>query len=960
MPQIPPPPLPAGLATSAASRYEQCLEAAERDAVELPPLAELPGDAERVWACSEFVARSCIADPAMLADLLSSTDLANRYEVVGSTAATIAEACSDEAALALALRRLRRREMLRVAWRDIGALAGLEEILRDTSDLADAIVDAALGRLHGWQREKLGEPTSLADVPQRLVVLALGKLGAHELNFSSDIDLLFAFPEPGETVGGKREVSNEEFFTRLGQRLIHVLDHAGPGGIVYRVDMRLRPFGNSGPLVVSFDGLEHYYQTHGRDWERYAMIRARAVAGDIAEGEALLERLRPFVYRRYMDFSALESLREMKVLITTEIERKGLQDNVKLGPGGIREIEFTGQAFQMVRGGRQPELRDRRIENVLRILGKLDLMPGYAVAGLRDAYRFLRTVEHRLQQWQDQQTHMLPDDDEARERLAAGMRESNWPALARVVGRHRARVTAQFDQVFGAVDSGDSEEGSALNTLWNMGDEDQPRALAVLEEAGVQEPAGVWSEVQKLRNDARLLDKRSRERVKRLLPALVSLLGTRHEPLCTTQRVFAVLQSVARRSIYLALLTERPLALGQLVTLCSASPMIARDVGGHPLLLDELLDPRTLYHPLSRTELEADLDMRLASIAAGDTEQEMEALRQFQHANLLRVAAADVSHAMPLMVVSDHLTWLAEVVVERSFALARRDLVARHGEPRHTTPEGVREVAPFAVIAYGKMGGLELGYGSDLDLVFVHGSEGEEQHCDGEKQVDNAVFFGRLAQRMIHFLTTRTAGGRLYEVDSRLRPSGSAGLLVTSMRGLELYLRDEAWTWEHQALVRARIVAGSKSLGARFSALRRELLLQARDAEKLRAEVREMRERMRQELGSRDDAVFDIKQDPGGIADIEFMVQYGALRYAPELGSHLDFTDNIRLLEGFAANGLMSQADAQTLADAYRAYRARVHELALQENRPVVAAGEFAEQRETVGRIWHALMDDNT
>ena len=955
-----PPPLPPTLAEHAARRFRDCLAAANAAGIALPSrLDELPGDAERVWACSEFVAQACIAEPAMLGELLASGDLADALEQPGSGAAAVAAACESEDALALALRRLRRREMLRVAWRDIGGLATFEEVLRDTSDLADAIIDSSLARLHEWQVQSLGQPVAADGTPQRLVVLALGKLGAHELNFSSDVDLIFAFPEPGETTGGRRSVSNEEFFTRLGRRLIHLLDHSGEGGFVYRVDMRLRPFGASGPLAVSFDALEHYYQTHGRDWERYALIRARPVAGDITAGDALIERLRPFVYRRYLDFSALESLRDMKRMITEEIERKGLHQNVKLGPGGIREIEFTGQAFQMVRGGRQLELRDRRIENVLRILGQRGQLAEHAVSQLRAAYRFLRTVEHRLQQWADQQTHMLPTDESARERLAAGMQLADWLALERELLRHRGRVTAQFDQVFGAVDSGDASDDNALHTLWDMGEEELP-AIAVLEQSGLPDAAEVWPEVLKLRNDARRLDKRSQQRLKRLLPALLSVLAARRDPLTVSRRVFAVLGAIARRSIYLALLTERPMALAQLVKLCAASAMIARDVGRHPLLLDELLDPRTLYQPLSRSEMVADLDQRLSGVTPGDTEQEMEVLRQFQQANLLRVAAADVSQAMPLMIVSDHLTWLAEVVLERVFALAQRDLVARYGEPCHTLPDGARATAPFAVIAYGKMGGLELGYGSDLDLVFVHGSDGEAQHTDGDKQVDNAVFFGRLAQRIIHFVATRTPGGMLYEVDSRLRPSGSSGLLVTSIKGLEQYLADDAWTWEHQALVRARWVAGHTSLRERFAAIRREVLLRPRDPAGLRAEVREMRERMRGELSVSAADEFDLKQDPGGIADIEFMVQYGALRWAPQLGSHLDFTDNIRLLDGFAVNGLISERAAGTLADAYRAYRARVHALALQETRPVVAATEFAEQREAVGEAWRALMEDQS
>ena len=954
--------LPAALAGTARERY-----AALRESVgnTLPGLDELPGDAARVLACSEYVAHNCTRHPAMLRELLAGGDLRRPYDGSGagdyaSRAAAAIEASSDDAALMQALRTLKRREMVRIAWRDIGGLADFEETLRETSAFADAVLRESAEKLHQWLCNDVGEPRGNNANPQQLVVLALGKLGAGELNFSSDIDLIFCFPEAGSTAGGRKQLSNDEYFRRLGQRLIKVLSERTDAGFVFRVDMRLRPFGSSGPMALNFDAFEDYYQSHGRDWERYALIRARAVTGDRQSGEAILERLRPFVYRRYLDFGALESIREMKALITDEIERKGLHDNIKLGPGGIREIEFTGQAFQMVRGGRQPELRDGRILTVIKILGERRQLPEYAVQDLCEAYRFLRTTEHRLQQVADRQEHTLPGDAAGRSVLAAGMGFADWESFAPVLDHHRQRVNAQFSQVFGSeVETSDSDE--ALKSLWtgNMGAAD---AVSVLQAEGYCDAQEAWQHINRIRETyaLKLMDDSGRGRLARLIPDLLRAIASQPEPLATLQRVFHIIEAVARRSAYLALLAERPLALSQLVRLCAASPWIARQLGRHPVLLDELLDPRSLYAPLDQAALEADIDQRLSVVDDKDMEQEMEVLRQFKHANVLHVAAADVSRVMPLMVVSDHLTAIAEVSLRKVLALAWRDMAARYGEPRMGDGDNTHP-APFAIAAYGKLGGLELGYGSDLDIVLLHGSSGSHQRTDGEKFVDNAVFFARLGQRIIHYLTTATAEGTLYELDFRLRPAGAKGLLVNGVEALRDYLLTEAWTWEHQALVRARVVAGSPALQSRFAEIRRELLLMPRDPETLKREVREMRERMRRELGSgASDATgkFDLKQDAGGIADIEFMVQYAALRWAVRLGDYLDFTDNIRLLEGIADARLMETRDVELLTDAYRAYRARVHALALQEETTVKNDGDFDHYRQSVVAIWQALMED--
>ena len=932
---------------------------------ETPDPDAFPGDAVRVLACSDFVFSSCERYPSMLSELVSSGDLGAPYpaSVAGARgrpsmrerAERAAAAAGSIDALMADLRRLRRREMVRIAWRDIGGLADFEETVRDTSDLADAIVAASVDRLHEWQCADLGTPVGHGGEPQQLVVLALGKLGANELNFSSDIDLIFTFPENGQTEGGRRSVDNDRFFLQLGRKLVKVLGEPTADGFVYRVDMRLRPFGTQGPLVLSFDAFEEYYQTHGRDWERYALIRARAVSGDMVLAAELLERLRPFIYRRYIDFGTLQSLRSLKVVMEQEVARKGMEHSVKHGPGGIREIEFTAQAFQMVRGGRTPALRYRRLLTVLARLGELDLLPAHAVESLGAAYRFLRTAEHRLQQADDRQEHMLPLDEAARTRIAAGMGHASWEAFSERLDHHRRNVDEQFAQVFGEERETDAGAGGDPLDVLLATSTDEATGVAALEDAGFAAAREAWPIVARYRDTIALKtpDALGHERLARLMPDLLRAVAARSNATTALERVMAVVETVAKRSAYLALLAERPVALSQFVQLCAASPWIARLLGRHPVLFDELLDPRTLYEPLGPDELDRDIAERLTAIDDPDREFEMDCLRQSKQANVLRVAAADVSRRIPLMVVSDHLTEIAEAVLRAALAIAWRDITTRHGRPASMPRDAA--FPPYAVIAYGKLGGIELGYGSDLDLVFVHDDD-TSAATTGPKPIDLATFYARLTQRLIHVLTTMTPQGALYEVDPRLRPDGSKGVLVNTLDGLGGYLRDKAWTWEQQALVRARAVAGDPALGQRFARLRRDVLLRERDGDALRDDVRTMRERMRTELGSRHSDRFDLKQDPGGVADIEFMVQYGTLRWASRLGADLDFTDNIRLLDGFGRAGLMPEEDVTLLADAYRAYRGRIHELALQESGAVVDAGEFVEYREAVTALWNRLM----
>jgi len=936
---------------------EQVLEAAARARLELPPPARWPAGGARAVSASSFLADSFSARPELLGELLASGELERAHADAATLRRHVVDAlagAADKAELGARVRRLRRREMCRIAWRDLGGAAELAETLRDLSAFADAAIDECLRHLDRFQRARRGTPLDAAGHEQRMVVFALGKLGAEELNFSSDVDLIFAYPRDGETSGTRRAVSNHEYFVELGRALIETLQRRTADGFAFRVDMRLRPFGRAGPLAMSFASMEDYYQRHGRDWERYALIRMRPVAGDLAAGERLLGRLAPFVYRRYLDFGTLESLREMKAMIAAEVARRELDDHVKLGPGGIRELEFTVQAFQLVRGGRTPALRDRRVTRVLAELGARGLLPAFAVRALSEAYAFLRRVENRLQELADQQTHLLPRDGAARDRLARSMGFGDWSAFARTLGQHRGAVREQFDQVLGGEVS-DHPVDPAGSLLLDSQDRDGVRGL--LAELGFGEHAAAAAEqIHRLRDsiERRQMDETGGRRLRRLLPDLLRAVATTEAPLATLERVLQVVTNVLRRSTYLALLHERPITVSHFVHLCAASPWIAHQIAAQPQLLDELLDARTLYAPPQRAELEADLDERLAAAGDGDLERELAALRQFRHRQVLRVAAADIAGALALMKVSDHLTDIAEVALTRVVAMAWRDLARRHGVPRDRDGEPAR----FAIVAYGKLGGLELGYGSDLDLVFLHGASGAA--TDGERPVDAQVFYLRLAQRIVHYLTTATPDGVLYPVDTRLRPHGKDGMLACSLDSFERYQREEAWTWEHQALVRARAVAGSAALGADFAAARERLLRAPRDAERLRTEVREMRERMRAQLGSRGNvaARFDIKQDRGGIADIEFLVQYATLRDAERLGEHLRFTDNIRLMEGLEAAGVLAAAEAQVLNRAYKAYRARMHRLALQEHSGVVDGGEFAELRESVSRIWRARMEE--
>jgi glutamate-ammonia-ligase adenylyltransferase len=911
---------------------------------------ELP----RIAAGSEFVASALIQDPAALAwlargDGLRATAANDGYE----QAAGAAEPLEAKRLL----REWRRREMLRIAWRDIAGYADVTETLGCLSNLADCCVRAAASAAQQQLQPTFGSPRAGGELVP-FIVLGMGKLGGRELNFSSDIDLVFLYAAAGET-DGARGIDNAEYFNRLGRELIRLLDERTEDGFVFRVDMRLRPFGDSGPLVVSLASLEDYLQQHGRDWERYAWIKARPIVGAAAYLEANQEFVRPFVYRRYLDFGVFESLREMKALIAREVSRRDLEQHLKLGRGGIREVEFIVQSLQLVRGGSDRRLQSASLLDVLPLLTGSKLLSNASVEEMRNAYLALRKAENALQMIRDEQTHVIPGDELDRARLSSNMGAADWPAAISRIDAARNEVARQFDALLFASPDALNRSGEAPLS-WLASD-----AVKIDEElAGggfpAAEIAAVAAILEAYRHAApyRRLDEVGLRRLHLILGRLLKAAALRAEPAIVIERVLRVLEAIGTRSSYLALLTEQPAALERLIDVCAISGFLARQIADFPLLLDELIDAKAFEELPTRAGFALELRARTERLPADDPERQVEALRQFQKVAVFSVALADLTQRLPLMRVSDRLTDIAELIVQCCMDLAWQQMSLSYGVPS-CDDNGVSRPVRVAVAGYGKLGGLELGYGSDLDLVFLHDSTGDNQQTDGERPLDNGIFFLRLGQRIVHLLTMHSAAGRLYEVDMRLRPNGKGGFLMTGIEAFERYQHQDAWTWEHQALLRARAVGGDPALCERFEAARRRVLCTAVHRDTLRADVEQMRARMRRELSKAGAGQFDIKQDAGGIADIEFLVQYWVLAAASEHPELLTYSDNIRQLEGLARVGVLPGATAQWLTDTYIGYRTVLHHLSLEaQGERVVAAEPHAKTRAQVQRIWSETFQD--
>ncbi len=926
------------------------------------------------WMGSQFVAEQCIRFPNLLVDLLEDKHdgviCRENYRQALSSFST-SDTSPDEIGLGQILRQFRNRAISRIIWRDFNRLSDTAQTIAELSALADACIETAIEFLYPLVAAQYGTPRNSEGQEQPLLVLGMGKLGANELNLSSDIDLIFTYPQSGHTEhtdkdSSKKTLSNQEFFIRLGQKLIASLDTMTADGFVFRVDMRLRPYGESGALVCNFDALEDYYQKQGRSWERYAMVKARVIGEANSYSEELTGILRAFTFRRYIDFSAIDALREMKAMINREVKRKGFHNNIKLGAGGIREIEFIVQAFQLIRGGRESDLQQRELAIILPLLAEKQLLPVEVVDSLLTAYRFLRNTEHALQGFRDQQTQLLPDTEKEQARVAFVMGFDNWPAFFAELEKHRDCIKQHFANVITDPESEQDKTAAVTEAyidLWECETPEEQLSLFNAHFPATEDISNVESALKalhELKTSTLLasLQTESRERVNLFMPRLFQALSQQpleaQNPAQTLLRLLPFVQAVLRRSAYLLLLLENPQALRQLILLSSASPWIAEQMTAYPVLLDELLDESTLYTLPDRDYLQDALRQEMMRIPWDDLEGHMESLRYFKQAHRLHVAACEVTGLLPLMKVSDYLTFLAEAVLDHTLAVAWHYMTQRFGFP--VNKDGSVCNSRFVIVGYGKLGGLELGHNSDLDIVFIHGAD-NNGYTNGDKSIDNATFYMRLAQRIIHILEAQTHGGRLYEVDTRLRPSGNSGMLVATISAFEKYQQQDAWTWEHQALVRARVVCGCPELAARFDEVRAAILSQSRENDPLSQDVIEMREKMRENLGSSSkDHEFHLKQDAGGIVDIEFMVQYAVLAWANKHPPLLTYTDNIRILEQLSGCGLLTENTTQQLIEIYKMLRSAAHRRALQQQGSCVDGSLFESERQLVQKLWQQIV----
>ena len=909
---------------------------------------------QELLACSEFFGEHVARQHDWLCQALADGSLLqNRDWVAEDWDRALAELsppeASEQESLA-ALRTFRHREMLRILWRDHAQLAGVEDAFEVLSHLADCCIRAAVNFSATAMEEKYGTPTgNESGQAQPFVVLGMGKLGGNELNFSSDIDLIFAYPEAGHTRGGRQELDNQAYFIRLGQMAIRLLDAVTEDGFAFRVDMRLRPYGDSGALVGSYNALEVYYQEQGREWERYAMIKARPITGAPEAQESLMNMLGSFVYRRYTDFSVIAALREMKSMMRAEVARLGIDGDLKRGAGGIREIEFIAQSLQLIHGGRIPEIRSRSLLSTLIALERAEVLSAEQARRLATHYRLERRVEHALQAMQDKQTQSLPSDPLPRAQLALLSGFADWPTLEAHLTEARREVESLFNDLIAEPASESHDEMPSAMSLTRLAF--STLDASALREIGYPQADESWVAVESFLDSAWVaaLQPEGRRRLEAFLPLLCEMAAATPDPDAALTRSLPFVRAVCRRSAYLVLLQENPRALQHLLTLVASSIWLSERLAARPELVDELLHESTLYSAPSREELHALVRQQLLRIPEEDLEAQMSALSRIKDGVILRVAASELTGTLPIMKVSDNLTFLAEVMIEQAVALARAELVQRYGEPQS-------DAAGFAIMAYGKLGGLELSYGSDLDLVFVF--DGAEGETAGPKVIDNTRFYTRLAQRVVHVLSAQTYSGRLYEVDLRLRPDGDSGLVATTLSALRRYQRESAWVWEHQALVRSRVVAGDASLKVSLEALRVDILAMPRKQPAVARAVCEMREKMRAEhrssYKSRDQ--FDLKRDPGGIVDIEFVVQYLVLAYANQHAALTQWPDVIRLLDVIEEVGLMSTGDVAVLSQAYLAYRSETHALALQGHPAHTDVRRFDAHCEQVKQITEALL----
>lgn len=892
--------------TLADQRYAELVAHCRAAGVHMHDDAGVAERLRRVLLASDFAFEVLRRDPA----LLDAQGLQRLRDPVPASARVAQLNTSDDVGFIARLRRFRRAEALRLVFRDVNAFDDLSDILSGTGALYETLIDAALRHAESALRARFGTPHNADGAQQSLVVMALGKLGGDELNFSSDVDLILCFPQAGNT-DGARVLDNTEFFSRVARELVRLLSESTHDGIAARVDLRLRPFGEAGPVVASFAAMEQYYQREGRDWERYAWIKARPVAGNIAQGRRLLDLLRPFVYRRYFDYTAHAGLREMKALIDAEVARRDLEDDLKLGPGGIREIEFIVQLQQLIRGGRDPSLRVQGLLPALRVCAARGYLSAARANTLREAYVFLRRLENRVQMFADQQAHALPQDRLQCARITSALDYASEDELNAQLAIHRSNVSDAFAaMLLPRANTAVAAPSTQSVQAWRNAQSGTSNA-ETLEQAGFvpsAEAAAALAQVAGLRG----LSTRARQRIEHLLPLLIEAARTTRAPCAALARLCKLVQAIARRSAYLALLEEHPAARTRLALLCAEQAWLAERVIAQPLLLDDVLDPRLEQLPDDDAAIVGELPALLALQAGDDPDEILSAIAEWRDSIALRAGLALRDGAADATLTARRLAAAAAAVVAAVLQLAWRELIAQHGCLPCDNDHG-----GFAVIGYGSLGGAELGFASDLDLVFLYDPVLGTALSDGARALEGARWYARLAQRVVHWLSTATRGGRLYEVDTRLRPDGSKGLLVASLPAFAGYQHQRAWTWEHQALVRARGIAGDASLCDAFARERAALLRRARDPAQVIAQVSGMRAQWRHGRDRSDALRFDLKQGVGGLLDIEFLLQGLVLLHAAQHPGLTACTDTPGLIDVCSVMGVLPQAAAESLRNAH-------------------------------------------
>ncbi len=920
---------------------------------EATPHFSLEDAKHRCCNASDMVARYAAREPVHFETLLAGVaGQANQYDDYHNMLSELT-AGVDEVALAKILRHFRVAQQVDLACRDVLGQITAEDMLTSLSDLAKACLEITYRYVYQVMSKRHGIPVSQTGQQQHLSIFGMGKLGGGELNFSSDIDLILAYPHSGETQGndrGDKVIDNELFFHRLAQKLIKLLDHYDENGFVYRVDMRLKPFGSVGTLCTTFASMRRYYLEHGRNWERYALVKMAAVAGDCQAGNQLIKDLEAFVYQRHVDYEAVSSIEDMKSRIVANSHEKALQDNLKLGHGGIREIEFLVQTFQMMYGGRMTELRGQSLLSALDALQHKELLSEKVAMMLRANYLRLRKIENAIQYYNDQQTHDLPNKAEPRKALLVALGIDDWMTLIEEVNRLRFEVFQLFKRVFATQDDEstdlDPEKLSEEYWLDLIYQTDITRDGA---ETIARDFVSFYSRMKEHDVGERYLI-----RLNWVLPQIIAALDGEENPVKIAKHMLELLEAIVDESVYLSLLVEHPKVLKKIMHLFMHSEWMTRFLCEHPLVIDELIHENHEQVDPDAEQVRDELNYAISQCV--DANSKIQKLMDFKNAMMFRTASADLQEKIRLMHVSDQLTWTAEAIIEVVLALCWQEMTDKYGKPTYHHHDTCFN-AEFGVIAYGKLGGLEMGYGSDLDLVFLHSSQGTQQVTDGEKPIANDVFFTRLVGKFNNYMTTMTASGKLYEVDIRLRPSGQSGMLTHSLNAFEKYQKDKAWTWEHQALVRARFIAGGETIRTGFDRIRQTIIAEDRDATRLRDSVLDMRAKMRQSYKRPEAGMVHVKHCRGGVTDIEFIVQYLLLKHTKDYRHLIRCSDNMRQLAALELFGVLRSADASDLRNVYRQFRFWIHHRQLLGQPAVAPVERFERQMADVRRIWDKVFD---